>query len=165
MSLNALVLNCLIADKHITESGCEVTATAISKELILFFNLKDQAEAGSILRKEWNMKQDELLCDAIVLYSKSSSTDNTFCLVELKGSNIAHASAQILHTYEVMKASLLKETHLKKLVSQIVWKACIRLSGASPQDTKSIQTQLQQVFGKQNVTIGRDRDISNFLRS
>jgi hypothetical protein len=168
MSLNVLFLTSLSPETRVSESGATVSAQRISGESILFFDIKDPAQAN-LIREDWGMA-NKPLCDCIVFYSKPSNNKKIFCLVELKGSNVAHAADQIKITHAHMLSALrgtMNAKYCSHLVksSELIWKAYILVHGSAPQDTRQIRQDLEKIFGKNNVLIRKDSDISTFLRS
>ena len=167
MCLNTLLLVCLSSDRSIKESKAEIKFSPENGEIILLFDLKNQAISNSIIRKDWGMKNDEPLCDSVIFYSKPSDNKNLFCLVELKGNHISDAVEQIKTTHDYLKKALkssLGAVHCCHLPAQIQWKAYIRNHGSTPNNTKQLQQKLVDLLGKGNVEISRQNDIGNFLR-
>jgi hypothetical protein len=158
MPFNTLLLISLLSENRFAESGIEVSMTQQAGEKVFFFAM-DKPDVRQSLQIQGH------LCDGLVFFSRQD--EKVLCFVELKGSDLDVAVAQVISTHKQLKQAL--EQSLKRMSCQtqmnlISWKAYIRLRGGSPKDVKHYKKQLEETFGKGNYDIKEDRDLGRFLR-
>ncbi len=144
MPFNTLLLTCLIHGTRFGEQGATVSIKPKSGETILFFSVDDQSNEGCGLRK---MGMQGALCDLVIFFDNAGEK-KTLCMVELKGSDLKRAIEQVINTRDFLKNNL--PTGLRQ---HVVWKACILLTGKSPQEVKQLEKHLEEAFGKENFRI------------
>lgn len=157
MPFNTLLLTCLNPRTSFGEAHNRIALQREADEIILFFVTDDQSNPTSAFRSD--LQIDGVICDLIIFYAQGDK--KTLCLVELKGSDLEHAVAQIINTHQHLQNKL-KHSH-RRLVG---WKAYIQISGGIPKELKELQKSLHKTFGKHNYVITRDdRQFADFIRT
>lgn len=158
MPFNSLLLVSLIPDTSFSESSVIVSMTQAAGEKVLFFKM-DQP----VVRTSLGMINGPI-CDGLVFYFREN--ERTCCFVELKGGHVDKAVDQIITTYNHFKAEIqasLIRMGCQPLLKQVSWKAYIGLNINAPVK-ESAKSRLNAVFGKDNCSIERHKDLGLFLR-
>jgi len=142
------------------------------KEIVCFFII-DNAGARQALKIEGNAptERKRVICDCLIFWCRKNQTGKvskeTFCLVELKGSDLKHAMKQILNTHDHLW-NLLEGSPFKNKLQDITKKAYIYKHGNTPKESKdkdfvALRKELESKFDG-NFAHSRDSDIGPFLR-
>lgn len=87
-------------------------------------------------------------------------TKHIVCLIECEGKNIVDAANQILNTYEKLREKV-KFRHIKN----VEWRAIIRHTHCSPDDSRRVEVILDKKFGRKKWKKIESDDIGKFLRT
>jgi hypothetical protein len=158
MPFNSLLLVSLITETHFSESGVKVKMTQEAGEKVLFFEMDQKAVRDSL-------RIDGHICDGLVFYCREN--EKTCCFVELKGNKLDTAVEQVINTCKYLKDEIkasLGRMGCQPLLKQISWKAYICSRGNIPKGARNYQKLLEGTFGKENYSIGGERDLGLFLR-
>lgn len=168
MPFSILLLNATSSKRHITGYGGDrvsMEGNLKPGELALFFQI-DKPEVREALNMFTNDRKMKC-CDGLIFYSQDDEEEKTICLVEMKSGKLHEAEEQIKATRDHLLEILQKECkNSKASLQKIRWKACIYRSGSSGKQTDIYREKLEKTygFGKGNVTILGQSDISSFLR-
>lgn len=142
------------------------------KEIVCFFIIdNDGARQALKIQSNALTERKRVICDCLIFWCRKNQTGNvseeTFCLVELKGSDLKHAMKQILNTHDHLWKSLESSPYKNKL-RDIRKKACIYKHGNTPKESKdkdfvALRKELESKFDG-NFAHSRDSDIGPFLR-
>lgn len=160
--LSVTLAGCSVRGTKVTESGLTVSTDTLPGETILFFKTDSATGRQCLGIVEENLKA----CDYLVLYSKKDNRAEIICFLELKGSDLKHATDQIINTYNHPK--ILAEGEIEKSrLSQITWKVSICMKSHPPSNDQHSRDRLAKVF-KQHVRIRHgikhDKLLGSFLR-
>lgn len=154
------------------EGKGEIRVTPIRGEEIVHFFIIDNDSARQALKIQSNalVEKRRYICDCLIYLGRKSQagkvSEETFCLVELKGSDLKHAMKQILNTQDHLWKSL-EESSNKIDLESIRKKAYIFKHGNTPKESKdkdlqSLRKELEAKFD--DFAHRRDSDIGPFLR-
>lgn len=107
-----------------SENGVKVSVKKEQNEIINFFLIDRNMNDKEYLIKRREISEKEI-CDLVISYEKRGKNAITFCLVELKGSDINHAIDQVCRVFDVLKD---KEC----CHHNVIWKVYICSHGSSP---------------------------------
>ncbi|HEV2581790.1 MAG TPA: hypothetical protein VGT44_13130 [Ktedonobacteraceae bacterium] len=162
-----------------SRTSCEEGKGKVSRkpdkgEDVCFFNFnkENQAVACLALKIQQNAikKGERVICDCLIYFgrrdSKRDAYEETFCLVELKGSDLKHAMRQLINTYDKLWR-LLEDSSCKGQLQLFTKKAYIYKHGNAPKETKdkdfvALRRKLEARFD--DFAHHRDSDIGTFLR-
>lgn len=162
MPFSVLLLTAASSERHISGYGGDrVSMQAILEpgEIVLFFDKVD----GETVRRGLGMP-DTKCCDGIIFYA--SHTQKVICLVEMKSDNLGVAEEQIKATYTRLHEMLKGEcAFCRDYLSRVTWRAYIYRSGGAPKrDADTCVERLEKQFGKGNVVVLGNPDVTRFLR-
>jgi len=142
------------------------------KEIVCFFIIdNDGARQALKIQSNALIERKRFICDCLIFWGRKNQTgkvsEETFCLVELKGSDLKHAMKQILNTHDHLWKSLESSLNKNKL-RDIRKKAYIYKHGNTPKESKdkdfvALRKELESTFDG-NFAHSRDSDIGPFLR-
>jgi len=164
MPFNTLFLHGFIHGTSVEENGVRVTAHEQKGEKILIFRLDTQDKS---IRNALGFSGKSGICDYLFVLSKETlgaqgakEYKRTFCLVELKGKQIEHATDQIVDTYNHLNYILKQEDSCSRFLRNITWKSYICYNSRSPINAnKSCSERLLKIFHHQkNFDMSRDGD-------
>ena len=164
MPFSILLLAAGSSERHITGAFGQKVIIDGSRlqpgELVLCF---DKLDTTDLIRQGLGMLQEQKCCDGIIYYARG--TLKIICLVEMKGSKLNNAAAQLKATYDHLQQILKTDCqNCKHLLNQITWRAYVYRSRAAMQDIQKCQEILINYFGKENVAVSSNLDITGFLR-
>lgn len=142
------------------------------KEIVCFFIIdNDGARQALKIQSNALIERKRYTCDCLIFWGRKNQTgkvsEETFCLVELKGSDLKHAMKQILNTHDHLW-KLLEDSPYKSNLEYIRKKAYIYKHGNTPKESKdkdfvALRKELESKFDG-NFAHSRDSDIGPFLR-
>lgn len=170
--LTELLQGCKSEKTSHKEGKGEVRVTPIRNEEIVCFFIIDNASARQALKIQSNAltEKKRYICDCLIYFGRKNRAgkvfEETFCLVELKGSDLKHAMKQILNTHDHLWQSL-EESPCKNSLESITKTAYIYKHGTTPKESKdkdfvALRRELEAKFD--NFAHRRDSDIGPFLR-
>lgn len=143
-------------------------------EDVCFFNFNKENHAIACLALKVPLnpikKGERIICDCLVYFGRRSLQHNmyveSYCLVELKGSDLKHAMQQLLNTFDRLWI-MLHESPCKDQLGLIIKKGYICIHGNVPKETKAkelavLRKELKARFD--DFEHRRDSDIGPFLR-
>lgn len=154
------------------EGKGEIRVTPIKGKEIVSFFIIDNDGARQALKIPSNalIEKKRYVCDCLIYFGRINQagrvSEETFCLVELKGSDLKHAMKQILNTHDHLWKSL-EESPCKNNLESIRKKAYIYKHGNTPKESKDkdfavLRKELETKFD--DFAHRRDSDIGPFLR-
>lgn len=154
------------------EGKGEIRVTPIrDKEIVCFFIIdNDGARQALKIQSNALTEKKRYICDCLIYLGRKNQagkvSEEMFCLVELKGSDLKHAMKQILNTHDHLWQSL-EESPCKNSLESIRKKAYIYKHGNTPKESKdkdfaALRRELETKFDA--FAHRRDRDIGPFLR-
>jgi hypothetical protein len=168
MPFSILLLTAASPKRHISGKGQDkviMEGVPKSGELVLFFQI-DEDKIAKALNMFIN-KDKKKCCDGLIFYSPEQESPKAICLVEMKSNDLQEAEEQIKATKDHLMKILIKECEGNKTLLQgVQWKAYIYRRSSSPKQTEDCRKRLESTygFGKGNVRILGQSDISSFLR-
>jgi len=171
MPFNTLLLTCLTLGRSCSESGIRVQMSSKPGEVALFFDIDEQTNPSSTLRRDLGMEGG--ICDCIVYYVQENR--KVICFVELKGRDVKHAGDQVLNTYGYFKRSLDKRLRslskaCRSQLGKIEWMGLICYSSAAPSgDVRAVSNRFRKEFGKgkysiKSISSKRSYDLGDLVR-
>jgi hypothetical protein len=163
MPLNTLIETCYHQKTNWGENRSRVSINPEPNERILFFVIDNQSNKRSKIREDF--KIDGKICDLLVFFSKlnncsDSITKHIICLIECEGKNVVDAAEQIINTYDNL-CNKIRFKHIKN----VEWRAIIRHTHCSPDDSRRVEVILNKKFGHRKWKKIESDDIGKFLRS
>jgi hypothetical protein len=155
------------------EGKGEIRVTPIKgKEIVCFFIIDNDSARHALRMVQGNTptERKRYICDCLIFFGRTNQADKiseeTFCLVELKGSDLKHAMKQISNTYDHLWKSL-EDSPCKNNLGGIRKKAYIYKHGNTPKESKDkdfvvLRKELESKFDV--FAHRRDSDIGPFLR-
>jgi hypothetical protein len=173
MPFNTLLLHGFIHGTSAGDRAVRVIAHEQKSEKILVFRLDTEDRS---IRTALGFPRNSGMCDFLFILSKEISGKNgtkeyqrTFCLVELKGKGIDHATEQIIDTYKHLSNMLKQDRSCSDFAKHIIWKAYICSNPHSPiHPDKSCINELSRIFRQRkhfDISHDGDQNFNSVLRA